>query len=336
MHSELWLQAMPASQWSLPARQFGTESVAVAQPAVRSEPSYELIYRCISIIQHSSIPNIVSRSRSMLWKSKKLCKDAQHYQYPNWIGKLHFVNMWIHSILQYHAGTSTYMKALVSSIHISIHDIHEYNTLTHMGGKSWEHRKYLHIPVRHAVTWCSFIPSILSILSILFAPAKLWAPSSVGWPAEQDPGVGWSIYGDSHSLQGAYAATCHMSWFDSAKHVSLEFVLHETIEVRTASCLHGCLLPRFWSLTSHFTQVWRPKQSFLAILWGLHTMKTSVWTFSSKLLLEYDRMNIVRRSIRTAIKFWLLQKKPRRTEYLEAKLRRPHRIWWHTMSYINI
>lgn len=193
MHSELWLQAMPASQWSLPARQFGTESVAVAQPAVRSEPSYELIYRCISIIQHSSIPNIVSRSRSMLWKSKKLCKDAQHYQYPNWIGKLHFVNMWIHSILQYHAGTSTYMKALVSSIHISIHDIHEYNTLTHMGGKSWEHSKYLHIPVRHAVTWCSFIPSILSILSILFAPAKLWAPSSVGWPAEQDPGVGWSM-----------------------------------------------------------------------------------------------------------------------------------------------
>ena len=144
------------------------------------------------------------------------------------------------------------------------------------------------------------------------------------------------IYGDSHSLQGAYAATCHMSWFDSAKHVSLEFVLHETIEVRTASCLHGCLLPRFWSLTSHFTQVWRPKQSFLTILWGLHTMETSVWTFSSKLLLEYDRMNIVRRSIRTAIKFCLLQKKPRRTEYLEAKLRRPHRIWWHTMSYINI
>ncbi len=136
--------------------------------------------------------------------------------------------------MQYHTGTSTCMKALVSSIHISVHDIHEYNT--YMGT--------LQIPVLHAVT-CPFIPSILSVLSILFAPAKLWAPRSVGWPAEQDPGVGWSM-----EIRTACKALrcCNLShvlvWFRQARQPGACASWNNGGK-RTASCLHVSLLHCF-------------------------------------------------------------------------------------------
>ena len=174
---------------------------------------------------------------------------------------------------------------------------------------------------------------ILSILSILFAPAKLWA-SKFCWLTCWARSWCRVIYGDSHSLQGRLC--CNLShvlvWFRQARQPGVCASWNN----RGTHCVMSSWMLASPILIPHFTlhpSLKAQSKAFSRFFEACTTMETSVWTFSSKLLLEYDRMNIVRRSIRTAIKFCLLQKKPRRTEYLEAKLRRPHRIWWHTMSY---